>query len=779
MCVYSNCLLHTHTHTHSHTTHPPTHTHTHTHKHTQVIDKDTDDIKSHPKAHEPNVENTSTVNSPPPHEGERQEDKDTSYEGNETILSNEYTNLDDSSSSDDEPATTDPSNIVPVNGDTGIKQDAGIGTGINGIGTGLNMSITSSNGSTSGSEGGFDISMEGGNPPDHHSTPSTSKQNGVPSPSSKQVHAPIPPPVMDEEELSLNTSLNSNSNNSNDSVDGFEPPELVLPPPPAEFLDRTTDSSLDLSSLSAEEQSITDTVAKQPMADSVSEQPSQEGGILLLSYKPVKKVEEVVAIGPITSKGAKDGWTEKGKESEESSKVIVTSPSIGTQLQELDGIVSDLRELVNTEEKQTAETGKAPPIVDSVTPIPPPPPPLPAQITAAPPHTITQSHTSQSSPAVTSPNKIRKSPIPAKPKPPHVVTKGKPNTSPVVVRRTPPPIVTSEATHPPPSPVTTPLSPAVSVTTPLSSGTSNAAFPEPLSKVKRTNIVNGTVTNTSSSADSALTPEANATTDSPKQSTKVKRASSLTHGGSGASSNELLEKFKERRSRLNQQSSGENQQGPLPVQKGVPHNPTPQPPGPVPASGGGDNVHMQLQFLQQQVLQQQMLQLQQQFQQLQSLSMRPGTGMGVPGMGMIPGQYVPQTNPPVMYPPQQMPPGALTGQSPVASLLGGGHMIPGQIHPGFIPQPGMPLYSSHPVGYTTPPHTGAIQVSPPSTHTTPPADGLGGVVTDSPSVHRKNSEDYRASALGNLEDKFDLLMDEVRDTDPTVLLRKVRGQCYR
>ena len=51
--------------------------------------------------------------------------------------------------------------------------------------------------------------------------------------------------------------------------------------------------------------------------------------------------------------------------------------------------------------------------------------------------------------------------------------------------------------------------------------------------------------------------------------------------------------------------------------------------------------------------------------------------------------------------------------------------------------------------------------------------GGGGGGGERPS--RKTSSTMRSEVLGKMEDNFDSLMGEVRDTDPTAVLRKVRA----
>ena len=256
------------------------------------------------------------------------------------------------------------------------------------------------------------------------------------------------------------------------------------------------------------------------------------------------------------------------------------------------------------------------------------------------------------------------------------------------------------------------------------------------------------------------------------------------------STNELLEKFRERQAKLKAQKSAEalttltsSTPAPIPTTNvSIPNNPS----APLGGATGNDAVQAQLAFLQQQVLQQQMLQLQQQFQQLQSLAMQPGSGMGGAGIGMpgmVPGSYLPPgPHNPMMFP----------GAAPMMMGQSAYQMPPGYM----AQQPGMPLYAAQqPTGYNTPPHPAMFPSSqlPPASHTPllashPPRDSPPPPLpsqpppdlplhTSSPLVLRKVSQETRSMALGGIEDKFDSLMGEVRESDPTVVLKRVRRLC--
>lgn len=191
----------------------------------------------------------------------------------------------------------------------------------------------------------------------------------------------------------------------------------------------------------------------------------------------------------------------------------------------------------------------------------------------------------------------------------------------------------------------------------------------------------------------------------------------------------------------------------------------------VAAPPGGDSMQVQLQMLQQQVLQQQMMQLQHQFQQLQMANM----GYGAPHMaGMNLGMYQqavggganPSLFPMAMggQPPQGMP--FPVGYIPQSSGLGPTAAMPLGMQPfgmvGIHSQPAPSTLSGAVPGYP---------VMTPGVTPLPPMSSAG----TSGSLSRRMSKDElaRSAKLGVLEDKFDHLMNEVRETDPSQVLKKV------
>lgn len=181
-------------------------------------------------------------------------------------------------------------------------------------------------------------------------------------------------------------------------------------------------------------------------------------------------------------------------------------------------------------------------------------------------------------------------------------------------------------------------------------------------------------------------------------------------------------------------------------------------------------MQAQLQMLQQQMLQQQMMQLQQQFQQLQMVNMGYG---GVPPMGAGMMYYQPAVggaNPALLSMPMGAQPGGM------AFPLG---YMP---HGGVGPSAGAPPLGMPPFGMVGIPSQSAVA---------PPTSLLGGVpgypmmtpgVMTQPAMApdegllqpRQMSRDElaRSVKLGKLEDKFDDLMTEVRETDPSLVLKK-------
>lgn len=243
--------------------------------------------------------------------------------------------------------------------------------------------------------------------------------------------------------------------------------------------------------------------------------------------------------------------------------------------------------------------------------------------------------------------------------------------------------------------------------------------------------------------------------------------------------------------------------------------------------GGGPEMQVQLQMLQQQMMQQQMMQLQQQFQQLQSMvagnpsqsasfqlqqqmqqlqqlqllqqqqHVTPGTVLGpsTTSLMMPPGVPAPVMgnqpslsmlpNPQFSMLPQQQ----LYGVNPSLMAANQSPMVPQQFQMPqqqqvFQPMMGMPQPTS---GSLIPP-----SISP--TQSPPPADALPPTSLPASTIHvpdiaptetftepkpakslsRKPSEaDVRMKAMGTATDNFDNLMDEVRETNPTQILKKV------
>ena len=219
---------------------------------------------------------------------------------------------------------------------------------------------------------------------------------------------------------------------------------------------------------------------------------------------------------------------------------------------------------------------------------------------------------------------------------------------------------------------------------------------------------------------------------------------------------ELLSKLQERKARL--------KEGAPPLSSG---------PQPVTAPPGGDSMQVQLQLLQQQMLQQQMMHLQQQFQQLQMANM--GYSGVVPGMaGMNLGLYHQQAmgggaNPAMLSMPMggPFPPTGYVPQGGAVSSLGAvPHGVPppfGVVGLGSVP--GYPIMS-----------TAVAQPSPLPTTSSAGGEGGGG---GGPLPRRMSRDEIaRSEKLGNMEDKFDSLMSEVRDADPLQVLKKVRGDSF-
>ena len=214
------------------------------------------------------------------------------------------------------------------------------------------------------------------------------------------------------------------------------------------------------------------------------------------------------------------------------------------------------------------------------------------------------------------------------------------------------------------------------------------------------------------------------------------------------------------------------------------------------ASGSGGDMQLQLQLLQQQMLQQQMMQLQQQFQQFQSMMAANGP---FPGMNPLLQQQMQtlQGGLPVQYP------GIATPfTTSIPAMVPQGSMVPPPALPLVANQPITTTASLQPMNQqstpalqqpfplattmsavaplvTPPPPPCSPPPVPPPAPPPPPIDNKQAdivVTSESPSksLSRKPSEaDVRMQALGTATEKFDNLMDEVRETNPSDVLRKV------
>ena len=245
----------------------------------------------------------------------------------------------------------------------------------------------------------------------------------------------------------------------------------------------------------------------------------------------------------------------------------------------------------------------------------------------------------------------------------------------------------------------------------------------------------------------------------------------------------------------------------------------------------GEMVQLQLQYLQQQVLQQQMMQLQ--WQQMQQLALQQNTGMMLPSINQafLPPAALPTApllgvqHPPVAIPQSMIQPTAMVGSTAQPMQVAG--FVPMRAHPQAvvqqptsslpqlqfpqgIVQPAIPPAYSIPPGYTainpptnlpptasttnsppptsSPPSSSTPPPPPPPPPTSSPPPLISSSEGMSPSQTGQNSgeqtphasdcqkpthQDLRSMALGEVEDQFDSLMVEMRDTDPNEVLRKV------
>lgn len=800
---------------------------------------------------------------------------------NATIVSNEFTNLDDllSNSSLQDIVTTDFSieeNLEPP------RDSAGTGTRLDSAGLSID-SRSDSESSVMSDEGGFHIPSgdedhDGGptrgspryrfqrttptKPSSNHSSPSRSPGHRRPVPSPPNIQGMgVTNPMM----LLLNSNANNNNNN-NTNVAG----NIVAGKTETHNITHrlSTTSTTGESGNSGNEgvwcpsgphgnrathrnthvAPFSGYMSGEPMSGSESDTaesaPSLEdafggdGEIVLLSVKPHLKEDVLLSEGSATIADVESGHghVEEGWIGErEGSKVQMEMEEEGggyrmgdVTLDELDGVVSDLRELVehSTPPQDSAHLAFAPPPPPPVSDLPPSPPPSPPPLSSfppSPPSSPASSIHTTPSPSPSPSSSLPPSPPPPAPALPTSFTEGRNMSTP------PPPPPPSSL--PPPEDTTNSsqlnkkirsrfsAKPEPPITKPVVSSKPKGLFKRKHSLTRSADV--------DDSADSARDELFE------KMRERQEKLKAQAKDPSPRHKRRTLEDSDQQRSRS---SSGSSQQ----LKSGSGSNLDQQQTSGSGSNPGGDNVQMQLQFLQQQVIQQQMVQLQQQFQQL--LTMNPGislpgmgmgipnmgvTGMNVPGMGMnmntaTPGMGMnPNMNMPGMGFVQGQVPGMATSmqmgmsaQHPQASALGGipqgqpmmssqmmpmqqQQMMSAQIGMALAPQMGVATSQLGVASLTpqmgvasVPPQVGVASGVPsnmPSLnsleqpgvplvqlHTAQP-QSTSQTSSDSDSTGRRKSECMvqRSEVMGMMEGHFDQLMDDIRETNPHNILRRV------
>ncbi len=309
--------------------------------------------------------------------------KEVERPNDDTILSNEYTNLDDSDASEEV-------SIDFTNERIGNEQNG--------------MYIDSTATSSSDSEGGYDVTVDdqsdspnkkpvlnGAYTPENILNLSINSNGNNSNDSADELGAPPPPPncnygddSADELEAPPPPPNRSYGDDSTDELEAPPPPpnrsygddsanelEDPPPPPPVEFEENSSNSSIDsLTELSD--------LATEPQAT-----PTHGGDILLLSYKPSAQTKESPTLteaykGEDNSDTSLDAASVEGVRSVESVGAGWTdepvSPGLSSQLMELDSVVSDLRDLLNVEDNTTLPDAATVAMVTStIVPVPPPP----------------------------------------------------------------------------------------------------------------------------------------------------------------------------------------------------------------------------------------------------------------------------------------------------------------------------------------------------------------------------------------------------------------------
>ena len=876
---------------------------------------------------------------------------------NSTTVSNEFTNLDDllSNNSSEDIVTTDFSlveNLEPPHRygtrESSEEKLSHTGTGMRLDSAGMSNNSMSDDSSSDGGAnegGGFHIpSEEEGErdsgyavtrpspkhapiPKTRRAPPTRASDHGSPS-----RRRPVPPPPSTHATMEVANSvallLNSNSNNNNNdnnSVGVSTATEAAPPHQDGSPRQRHVEASYDVTPVLSKRGVAAPPTDSGPSQESTTDSDDSDsddesgstisenqvagdeddtGEIVLIGITHLRNDDiSLVSDSGDVSGQVEEGWSQ-GVESRDDENPLASKEGgyrMGdVTLNELDGVVSDLRDLVESSSTSDQDSAHStPPSSDSIQPPPPPlpdtppqplsdtplqplpdmpsqplsvtisdvPPPQPFPDALPSPLPDTPTLPLPDTPTLPLPD-MPPLPLPDtqapadafSPPPPPLPTSDLPPSPPLSPLSSPPP---SPSPSPPPSPpppdpssLSPPPSPPPVPPPPLLDSSfkrvkdkfGRATHPPPPPNTKPKGLFKRKHSLTSSeSADSAKEE----LFEKMRERQAMLKASAADAHSSASSSSSTHETDEDSRLRERANSGTRHEQ-----QSGSGTKSEQQP-------SSGESVQMQLQFLQQQVIQQQMLQLQQQFQQL--LAMNPGmslprgmmtgmgmgqvgsgmgvpgmgipaggTGMGVPGMGMgmNPGAMgMPQMGvspdtvnmagvgvaQPMQFgnmPTQQMPhlqQQQLMGGIPQAQqvMSSQGMMLQqqpmGMMAPqlGMVPQMGVaPQMGVVPQVGGMVPQVGTNQsVSPSFTgnsgQPTTSQDSLSGQLTTfqgslSGQTHSSQNSSssgsqppplngrrqsqcvvQRSEVMGDMETKFDQLMDDIRDTNPQDILKRV------
>ena len=326
------------------------------------------------------VVDTSSL-SPGQSAAKRSEGDRTMSPGRDSILSNEYTNMDDLCSSAEELETdfSNETNLDPIP-ETEAAAEVELKDG----------EELDSSGSGSSVEGGFHIAGKS-------SESDSDSVCGYDIESSSPLHQAdlsLPPPIPDPPTTILQANTNSNNNNSSSTAAlGVGLDSVPPPPPPAQFV-----------------------MPQEPLFDyspNSDEDEEEGGGITLVSVKrtnidEVYPEEATIAAADTGAFGSGESRALHRAEEAESPDVsnLKESKSINTSLNELDSMVTSLQQLI------TETTGTPPP-----TPPPPRPPPPPDIGVPHPLHSPTSVLEAEGSPRARGAVPLRPHPPPSHPSP--------------------------------------------------------------------------------------------------------------------------------------------------------------------------------------------------------------------------------------------------------------------------------------------------------------------------------------------------------------------------